>query len=103
MYVFGLGRGRMCGAEWVRGLGLGFTSPVGTGGVGRVSVFVLHGGVGRQQQHYLVSDILPNTVQIVALSVPLLSAFLLLCAGDRQWTSCDSRWKSSFCVYWMFL
>ena len=33
MYVFGLGRGRRCGAEWVRGLGLGFTSPVGTRGV----------------------------------------------------------------------
>ena len=45
MYVFGLGvygvdRER---SEWMKGLGLGFTNPVGTGGwcVGRVSVFWL--------------------------------------------------------------
>ena len=34
----GVGGGR---DEWMRGLGLGFTNPVGIGGVGRVSVFGL--------------------------------------------------------------
>ena len=29
------------GDKWMRGLGLGFTNPVGTGSVGRVSVFRL--------------------------------------------------------------
>ena len=33
MYVFGLGRRGRRGGEWMRGLGLGFTNPVGTGGV----------------------------------------------------------------------
>ena len=32
---------------------------------------------------------------IVALSVPLLSALFLRRAGDRHLTSYDSRWKSS--------
>ena len=32
MYVFVLGRGGRCWGEWVRGLGLGFTNPGGTGG-----------------------------------------------------------------------
>ena len=38
-----LARGGVGGeGEWIRGLGLGFTNPVGTGGVfGRVSVFGL--------------------------------------------------------------
>ena len=38
------------GGEWMRELGLGFTNPVGTGGVGHVSVFWLRWcrwGVGR--------------------------------------------------------
>ena len=33
MYVFGSGRCRWSGGEWMRELGLGFTNPVGTGGV----------------------------------------------------------------------
>ena len=33
MYVFGSGWCRRCGGEWTRGLGLGFTNPVGTEGV----------------------------------------------------------------------
>ena len=33
MYVFGSGRCRGEGCEWMRELGLGFTNPVGTGGV----------------------------------------------------------------------
>ena len=33
MYVFGSGRRAWRGGEWMRGLGLGFTNPVGTGGV----------------------------------------------------------------------
>ena len=48
MYVFG--SRRRGGGELMRGLGLGFTNPVGTGGVGRVSVFSLpwcRWGVGR--------------------------------------------------------
>ena len=34
-------RGGKCGGERVRGLGLGFTNPVGTGGVWDMSVFGL--------------------------------------------------------------
>ena len=35
-----------------------------------------------------VADIIwPNTVGIVALSVPFLPAFIILLVGDRQWTS----------------
>ena len=42
MYVFGSGRRGWRGGEWMRGLSLGFTNPVGTGGtVGHVSVFWL--------------------------------------------------------------
>ena len=45
--MFGSGQRR---GDWMRGLGLGFTNPVGTGGsVGRVSVFGFRwcvGGVG---------------------------------------------------------
>ena len=43
MYVFGSGRcGWRGGGEWMRELGLGFTNPVGTGGVlDNVSVFWL--------------------------------------------------------------
>ena len=33
MYVFGSGRRGWRGGEWMRGLGLDFTNPVGTGGV----------------------------------------------------------------------
>ena len=40
MYVFGSGWVGGVGGEWVRGLGLGFTNPGGTGGkVGFMSVF----------------------------------------------------------------
>ena len=44
-YVFGSG---WRGGEWMRGLGLGFTNPVGTGGVLDVYVFWWGGvdGVG---------------------------------------------------------
>ena len=41
MYVFGSGRCGWRGGEWMRELGLCFTNPVGTGGVGHVSVFWL--------------------------------------------------------------
>ena len=50
MYVFGSGVAGGEGGEWMRELGLGFTNPVGTGGVGHVSVFWLRWcrwGVGR--------------------------------------------------------
>ena len=40
MYVFGSGRCGWRGGEWMRELDLGFTNPVGTGGVGHVSVLV---------------------------------------------------------------
>ena len=33
MYVCGSGRGRGRWVEYMRGLGLGFTNPMGTGGV----------------------------------------------------------------------
>ena len=33
MYVFGSGRCGWRGGEWMRELGLGFTNPLGTGGV----------------------------------------------------------------------
>ena len=53
MYVFSSGRSGRCWGEWVRGLGLGFTNPGGTGETGIcVCVFVvvvwvvLAGGVG---------------------------------------------------------
>ena len=38
MYVFGSGRHGWRGGERMRGLGLGFTKPVGTGGVLDVSL-----------------------------------------------------------------
>ena len=52
MYVFGSGRRRRRGGEWMRELGLGITNPVGTGGGGCwtcvcVWVAVCMWGVGR--------------------------------------------------------
>ena len=44
MYVFGTGRRRR-GGEWMRGLGFGFTNPVGTWGV--LDMCLCFGGVGR--------------------------------------------------------
>ena len=41
VYVFGSGRRGWSGGEWMRGLGLGFTNPVGVWGVLDVSVFWL--------------------------------------------------------------
>ena len=41
-----LGRGRRYGGEWVRGLGLNFTNPVGIGGVWDVCLCLGCGGVG---------------------------------------------------------
>ena len=41
MYVFGSGRCGWRGGEWMRELGLGFTNPVGTGGVLDMCVFWL--------------------------------------------------------------
>ena len=41
MYVFGSGWRGWRGGEWMRGLGLGFTNPVGTGGVLDVCVLWL--------------------------------------------------------------
>ena len=46
MYVFGSGRRGWRGGEWMRGLGLGFTNPVGTGGVLDVCLCFGCGGVG---------------------------------------------------------
>ena len=46
MYVFGSGRCGLRGGEWMRGLGLGFTNPVGTGGVLDVCLCFGSGGVG---------------------------------------------------------
>ena len=57
MYVFGSGQCGWRGSEWMRGFDLGFTIPVGTGRVGRVSVFWLRWcgwfrwGVGLDQGH----------------------------------------------------
>ena len=44
MYVFGSGQSGWRGGEWMRELGLGFTNPVGTGGV--LDVCFSCGGVG---------------------------------------------------------
>ena len=44
VYVFGSGRREWGGGEWMRGLGLGVTNPVGTGGVLDVCVFWLRWG-----------------------------------------------------------
>ena len=46
MYVFGLGRRGWRWDEWMRGLGLSFTNPVGTGGVLDVCLCFGCGGVG---------------------------------------------------------
>ena len=43
VYVFGLGRR---GGDWMRGLGLGFSNPVGTWGVLEVCLCLVCGGVG---------------------------------------------------------
>ena len=42
VYVFGSGRRRKRGGEWMRGLSLGFTNTVGTGGVWVVVVCVVY-------------------------------------------------------------
>ena len=44
MYVFGSGCCGWRGGEWMRGLGLGFTNPVGTEGM--LDVCLGYGGVG---------------------------------------------------------
>ena len=46
MYVFGSGRGKRCGGEWMRGLGWSFTNPVRTWGVWDVCLCFGCGGVG---------------------------------------------------------
>ena len=46
MYVFGSGRQRWRGGEWMRGLGLDFTNPAGTGGMLDVCLCFGCGGVG---------------------------------------------------------
>ena len=46
MYAFGSGRRGWRGGEWIRGLGLGFTNPVGTGEVLDVCLCFGCGGVG---------------------------------------------------------
>ena len=45
MYVFGSGRRVWRGGEWMRGLGFGFTNPVGAGGCWTCVCFGC-GGVG---------------------------------------------------------
>ena len=47
LYVFGPGRRGWRGGEWMRGLGLGFTNPVRTGGVLDVCLCLGCCGVGR--------------------------------------------------------
>ena len=44
--MFGLEQHGREGGEWMRGLGLGFTNPVGTGGVFYMSLCFGCGGVG---------------------------------------------------------
>ena len=46
MYVFGSGRCGWIGGEWMRELGLGFTNPLGTGGVLDMCLCFGCGGVG---------------------------------------------------------
>ena len=46
MYVFGSGLRGWRGGEWMRELGLGFTNPVGTGGVLDTCLCFGCGGVG---------------------------------------------------------
>ena len=46
MYVFDSGHGRRRGGEWMRGLHLGFTNPVGTGDVFDVCLCLGCGDVG---------------------------------------------------------
>ena len=46
MYVFGSGRCVWRGGEWMRKFGLGFTDPVGTGGVFDTCLCFGCGGVG---------------------------------------------------------
>ena len=46
MYVFGTGRCGWRGGELMRELGLGFTNPVGTGGVLDMRLCFGYGGVG---------------------------------------------------------
>ena len=46
MYVFGSGRCVGRGGEWMRGLGWGFTNPVGTEGVFDVCLCLGCSGVG---------------------------------------------------------
>ena len=46
MYVFGSGWYGWRGGEWMRELGLGFTNPVGTGGVLDMCLCFGCGGVG---------------------------------------------------------
>ena len=46
MYVFGSGRREWRGGEWMRGLVLGLTNSVGTGGVLDVCLCFGCGGVG---------------------------------------------------------
>ena len=46
MYVFGSGRCGWRGGEWMSELGLGFTNPVGTGGVLDMCLCFGCGGVG---------------------------------------------------------
>ena len=45
-FAFGWGRRGWRGGEWMRRLGLGFTNPVGTGGVLDVCLCFGCGGVG---------------------------------------------------------
>ena len=46
LYVFGSGRRGGEGGEWIRGLSLGFTNPVGTGGLLVMCLCFGCGGVG---------------------------------------------------------
>ena len=48
MYVFGSGRRRRRGGDWMRGLGLGFANHVGTGGVLDVCMCLGYSGVCRE-------------------------------------------------------
>ena len=79
MYVFGSGR---CGWEWMRGLGLGFTNPAGTGGsVGRMSLLWLRwcrwaGGLDQVREGGVVLCLCEVRVWILCVDVRCLCIVL---------------------------
>ena len=68
MYVFGSGRCGCRGGEWMRELGLGFTNPVGTGGVLDMCLCFACGGVGGVGGEWLGCDICHKQIHNLASS-----------------------------------